>query len=102
MNARRLSPLREWEVTRKIHAVTVAAVYHAPTPVYLAIALAAHTEAHRALVAARVRLALSALAYLVVAAGIIGIVYGLIVLLWAAFGADPAAPTITDIQLPTL
>lgn len=88
---------------RRVDLEAARAVFLAPTPGYLAIALVAHEAAHRVMVRARRRLVLSALAHLVAAATIIGVLYGLIVLMWAAFGADPApAPDFTPVQLPTL
>lgn len=99
--SRRPSPLREWENARKAHAAAIRAYYLAPTILHQAIASALHDVAHVALRKARVRLVLSALAHLVAAGIIIGVLYALIVLMWAAFGAEPA-PDVTNVQLPTL
>lgn len=49
---------------------------------------------------ARIRAALVLVTYLVLAVVVIGGVYGFILLMWVAFGADPAP--VTDVQLPTL
>lgn len=98
-----MTPLRHWETARRNYRAARRAVWLAPTLWLAASAVALEAATYAELVRARRRLVLSALAHLVVAAVIIGVVYGLIVLMWAAFGADPApSPDVTNVQLPTL
>ena len=67
-----MSPLRQYEVAKEARARCV----NAPG-----------CPCVRDLRAARRRLTLSAIAYMVVAVGIVGVAYVLIVVLWAGFGS---------------
>lgn len=94
--------LGAYRAARRADLEAARAVFHAPTARLRERAFVFHNAAHDIMVRARRRLVLSALGYLVTALVVVGVLYALLMLLWAGFGPVEPAPDFTPVQLPTL